>query len=192
MITHYIRKFRSEHPFCMIVSSEGVVHYFNRRSISNVCYANQIPSQNLGDETWEIIHPKSVSVVIWGGNPFTQRTWEGGFYWLAEKAPLLTMESFEAFIRTLFSTIAEGWDRARMYEHELGFPATREEIRKIEAHKEIKKFESELAHLDTPEKIAEISAARERIAQEKIAYERMLREKLERSPFREFIDLEKL
>ena len=185
MITYFTHK-RGADTFCLLVTYSGEIHYFQGESIPDVCHASRIPSPEFRSDAWELIHPERVSVVIWDNadhHPFTQRTWESGFFWLATRAPMASRESFEAFIRRWYSCVASHWDKARFYEHEFGFPATEEEAQKLRADKERAKLEAEFGCRATPAELAAMQSARVRIAREALEYELALRECLERSPF---------
>lgn len=161
---------RDRKPRCVIVTADGRIFKFVGDSIPGVCRADMIGFEKAGkwsNATYEITHAETTFVVSWmddweTGRPFPQRTWEEGYFWLAERAPTLTRENFEAFIREYFPKTAARWDEARKAEEEFGFAAT-------------------------PEEIAAIRAAQERIAAEKAAYEEEQRRKRENSPFAELL-----
>lgn len=157
---------RDRKAYCALVTKDGRIYKFDGSSIDGVCHAKLLAYKKDGRKgysVWEITHAETTFVVQWRedfetGRPFPQLTWEEGYFWMAEQAPLLSREAFEAFVRKYFSTTAARWDQARKAEEEFGFAAT-------------------------PEEIAMIRAAQARIAAEKAAYEEEQRRKRENSPY---------
>lgn len=157
---------RNRQARCVLVTKDGRVHMFTGQSIPGVCHSFEVAYQKKGkwsNSTWEITHDATTAVVQWmddwgTGRAFPQPTWEAGYFWMAEQAPLLTRDGFEAFIREYFPKTAERWDEARRAEAEFGFAAT-------------------------PEEVAAIREAQARIAAEKAAYEEEQRRRRESSPF---------
>jgi hypothetical protein len=157
---------RDSRAWCLLVTLSGSVHKFTGDSIPGVCsavVADYTKDGKWSNSTFEITHHDTTIVVSfmddWGtGKAFPQVSWEAGFFWLAVKAPMLSKELFEGFIRESFPKTAAAWDESRVAEAEFGFSAT-------------------------PEQIAAMKTAAEKVAADKAAYEIAERARMESSPF---------
>jgi len=127
----------------VLVTYDGKPHTFKGNSIENVCHAIETSYEKNGkwsNTTYRIIHSESTAAVAWmddwgTGRMFPQSSWEEGYLWVAEKAPMLDRELFQAWVRDLFSKTAERWNKAEAAFAQFGFHATKEQLEKIEANK---------------------------------------------------------
>lgn len=163
---------RDRQSRCVLVTPDGNVHQFTGASIPGVCHAVELDYRKNGkwsNSTYQIEHAETTAVVQWSddwdtGRVFPQPSWEAGYFWLAERAPMLTREGFEAYIRAVsrpdsrYHDAAQRWDVAREAEAEFGFAAT-------------------------PEQVATMRDAAVRIAAEKAKYEAEQEAKRQASPF---------
>lgn len=126
---------------CLLVPINGTLHRFTGESIPGVCHAVEIARDEGSVSTWKITHKETTAVVsLFGdlatGRMFPQTSWEAGYLWLAQQAPMLTTNAFQAFIRDTETGTAKRWDAAKAADAEFGAPATPEELALIQAAQE--------------------------------------------------------
>ena len=157
---------RDRQAICLLVTAEGAVHQFAGSDIAGVCKATKVAYRKDGkwsNTTYRITHHATTEVVTFRedfgtGRVFPQASWDDGYFWLAQKAPMLTREGFEAFVRGKYAATASRWDEAAEAEDEFGAPLTSDEQQAIRD-------------------------AQARLAAEKAAAEKAAAEKLAASPF---------
>jgi len=165
---------RDRQAKCAVVPFDGAPRWFVGASIPGVCHATATESKKDGKwsyTVWEINHAETTAVIQWqqdfdSGKTFPQVSWDAGYLWLAQQAPMLDWDAFQSWVRATLPATAERWDAADAAEAEFGFAAT-------------------------PAEVAAIKVAHERVMAEKAKYEAEQAEKRANSPFAALLSLRK-
>jgi len=150
----------------VLVTANGMPYRFSGVSIPGVCQSTETGSTRVGKwscSVYSVAHHEATTFVAWvqdwdTGESFPQPSWQGGFLWLATKAPALNRASFEAFIKGQFPEAAAKWDAVAAGEVEFGAPALGDQIAAIDAAKlEIERLNAEAKVLaDTTVALAKV------------------------------------
>jgi hypothetical protein len=116
----------------VLVTQDGAVHEFSGRSIPGVCHAIEVAYEKNGKwsaSTYDVLHSDTTSFVAWvcdwdTGKAWPQATACEGFAWLAERAPAVTRQGFDAFILRAYPEVSERWAERAKAEEEFGGAST--------------------------------------------------------------------